>query len=119
MEPIISPWMFYFIDMIAPVRKTIAVILFLSIVAFISRCIIADNEDKLHFVCARWCKKIVAVAIVCTLLLCIIPTRDTAYKMLIASYVTPNNIEATSEGFNKLLDTITEKAIQIKEAGNK
>lgn len=44
----------------------------------------------------------------------LIPEENTVYKMLIASYATPNNIEYVKETGKDLVDYIIEKANELE-----
>lgn len=63
----------------------------------------------------------IAIIAIILFILPLIPSQETMYKMLIASYITPNNIEQTSEfvgdKLDSMVDKITDSAIKIKKAG--
>lgn len=62
-------------------------------------------------------KWVVPIGIICLLLCILIPSEEVCYRMLIASYVTPENINATIDGSENLakraLELITDSVIKI------
>ena len=122
--PIISPWFFYCIDLLNKfnlVSILIAVILFIYCIGVT---IISSGQYKF-----TWKIKTFAAILILSFLL--VPNKQTAIQMVIASYVTPNNIQATlntadkgvkylsnmtTETFQKFVDVIIEGAIKYENA---
>lgn len=101
-EPIISPWIFYLIDMADGLKIAWCVVSFMGFAV----AAVAMVEEGI----SKWW------AIGCAALLCIgllMPTSATVYKMAISSYVTPNNIELLKGGTKGLVDYIVERAGKI------
>ena len=122
MEPIISPWVIYGIEMLRYVNTVVFFGLFISAVMFLFMFAFVYSDDvnegdrvaiKRHM----WKPAVVAVILLVTLV--IIPSRETAYKMLMASYVTPNNIHTVGKEANEavgvLLDNITNHVKELKD----
>jgi len=119
-EPIISPWLIYMIH----VGKHISFVAFISGVFCIGRYWIAlsvlseryanENDVAEAKTVQKW---VVPIGIVCLLLTILIPSEETCYQMLIASQVTPENINATIDGTENLakraLELITDSVIKI------
>ena len=121
---IISPWFFYCIDLLNKfnlVSILIAVILFIYCIGVT---IISSGQYKF-----TWKIKTFAAILILSFLL--VPNKQTAIQMVIASYVTPNNIQATlntadkgvkylsnmtTETFQKFVDVIIEGAIKYENA---
>ena len=122
--PIISPWFFYCIDLLNKfnlISILIAVILFIYCIGVT---IISSGQYKF-----TWKIKTLAAILILSFLL--VPNKQTAIQMVIASYVTPNNIQATldtadkgvkylsnmtTETFQKFVDVIIEGAIKYENA---
>ena len=119
-EPIISPWIIYAIHL----GKHISVVAFFgTLICFglfwISTGIKHDfPKDKDAIAEANTIQKwAIPTGIVCLLLCILIPSEEVCYQMLIASYVTPENINATIDGTENLakraLDLIVDSVIKI------
>lgn len=125
-EPIISPWIFYWISLadnflkISSIGTTLPVLFFILVASLWLFGAIDDmgDRDRERFM------KALKVAICCFSisfpLSVLIPGQQTMYKMLITSQITPNNIEylknevkATCQG---LVDSITDASIKIIKA---
>lgn len=122
--PIISPWFFYCIDLLNKfnlISILIAVILFIYCIGVT---IISSGQYKF-----TWKIKTFAAILILSFLL--VPNKQTAIQMVIVSYVTPNNIQATlntadkgvkylsnmtTETFQKFVDVIIEGAIKYENA---
>ena len=132
-EPIISPWIFYWMDVLTTVKELpkylvgLALLLFAVFLAVVIVTVMAaprGEEDEAVWRVLRVSKRIsigYLVIFTCfTTLSVFIPNQETMYKMLITSQITPNNIEylknevkATGQG---LVDSITEASIKIIKA---
>lgn len=133
-EPIISPWIFYWMDILTTIKRLPELFVFgwliLAVAGLIVIAVIAmysENEKmarRLFTYVFKSIKSFALVYLVVTALSMVvsilIPKEDTMYKMLITSQVTPNNIEylknevkATGQG---LVDSITEASIKIIKA---
>lgn len=125
-EPIISPWIFYLINLadratIISGAVTAATVIFFLLSSFLYA--IGEIDDMYDRDRERF-MKVLKVAICCfsisAPLSILIPSQPTIYKMLITSQVTPNNIEylknevkATGQG---LVDSIIEASIKVIKA---
>ena len=126
-EPIISPWVFYWIDILSKFKDlpfvlfcglfTLLVMILFYFIAFGPY----DDEEK---IVKKTFHLVITPYIIISILLCIavafIPSRTTMYQMLISSYVTPNNIEyiksevkGSAQG---IVDSITDASIKIIKA---
>ena len=132
-EPIISPWIFYWMDVLTTVKELpkylvgLALLLFAVFLAVVIVTVMAaprGEEDEAVWRVLRVSKRIsigYLVIFTCfTTLSVFIPNQETMYKMLITSQITHNNIEylknevkATGQG---LVDSITEASIKIIKA---
>ena len=112
MKPIINPWLFYLTDVLSGIKWLLvvffAVVLFLYLLAF---CFYVLDMSELP----RWHKlKNIVFLVIPIIIGLLIPTEKTVYKMLIASYTTPNNIEYVKETGKDLVDYIIEKANELE-----
>ena len=119
MEPIISPWIFYWIDT-ANTLRIISVLAALVLPFVILFLVLVGNDYDTDEDCSAkmiwYAKRFTAALGVFITLIVFIPPKDTMYKMLVTSYVTPNNIELVGGSVDNMLDKLTDKIIRIKEA---
>ena len=127
-EPIISPWLFYWIDVLHS-YDVVNTILFLCfscglLLMFITYFCIRFDDDcgnyqkmlnrarirKLKIISKRF----LAVYSIIVLGVLFIPSKETTYKMLVAQYVTPKNVEITTLNAERLIERIVELVV-IKE----
>ena len=121
MEPIVSPWFIYFIDHVLGTVMFLKGILLVAIV-IITIAFVGETSD------GRWneesaknaktLKKYLIGTIITLLILSVVPSKEVAYKMFIASYLTPDNLnlgkEMTKDGIEWLLNQIVEAVNKIK-----
>lgn len=119
-EPIINPWIFYFIDLSTSIVVASTFLAILSIILTIV-CFVVYNEtynqdtkDKTK----KYSKNLGIAFIIFLVLSTFIPSKETCYKMLIASNITKENITTTGEAINEVLDKAVEKIIRIQKGGN-
>lgn len=107
MDPIISPWWFYLIGIVEKLDSalcmggifTIGVVLF-----FLAFRVIKFTKATI---------RIIIIGIIAAFLSTFIPSKDTAYQMLAASVVMPQNIEAVTNTATSLVDYIIETADKL------
>ena len=104
---------FYWIE-VAGTIKTIgfALIIFGSISLIMSIAVLVvleDTDDEFYKKVKLIAKSIGVLIIISTSLVIFIPSQKTAEKMLIAKYVTYENVEAGKEEVKELVDYIFEK----------
>lgn len=110
-DPIISPWLIYLIDtsnsiiVVSTITMVAAALLGLSMLAewYINK----DNEKGKQ--CKNMFRKCTFIFVVAAFAAAFIPTPQTIYKMIAASYVTPANIQATGELTDKAVDKVIDK----------
>ena len=107
MTPIINPWLFYIVDVIDNLKFECLFIPLLFLLYIVS----ADyaDEDLNEEKTAKTIKKIV----ICVALLftaeTLLPSKETCYKMMVASQITDNNIQKAEDTIKKSVDYIFEK----------
>ena len=112
MKPIINPWLFYLTDVLSGIKWLLvvffAVALFIYLLAF--SFYVLDMQEL-----PDWHKlKNIVFLVIPIIIGLLIPEENTVYKMLIASYATPNNIEYVKETGKDLVDYIIEKANELE-----
>ena len=123
-DPIISPWLIYLIDTVEPLINVIIVSAIVSIsmfILFLTANAATYNDNKIEEN-SKKAKLFLKVGVICGLLLVFIPRPCTLYKMVVANYVTPANIQATGEFADKTMDKVIDKitnAIQKFERSKK
>ena len=113
MEPIISPWTFYWMDVATALKMTLIALATFGLFAMV---FVAMNNDIEGKPIVPAIKPIAIAMVVALFIVAFIPSKDTMYKMLVTSYITPNNIELVGGSIDNALDKLTDKVIRIKEA---
>ena len=111
MEPIISPWLFYLANVCGSLHSCFNMILTVLLVVLICCCLtwILDRDGFMH---SERLKNIVPklsiAACIVGILLCVIPSQNTVYKMVIASTITENNIQAVQNNTIEFVRKVVE-----------
>lgn len=120
MNSIISPWVFYWID----IFNAVDAVAFLCVIATVLGTlgfggIALDNHDaREHSNAVKWAKRF-AVELVISLVLCVlIPSEDTCYKMLAANMFTQNNINSATEYVTDVIDYAVDKVKELNPTQN-
>lgn len=123
-EPIISPWIFYAADVIGRVNLFIVLMTFATVALFVYCHLERVDSIKEHSLykeddedVKRWnraCSILGKVLIILIALNIFIPDKDTFYKMIATSYVTPANIEIVGDSVDKIADKIVDKINKVK-----
>lgn len=124
-EPIISPWIFYAADVIGRVNIVInmlSLFLFLVVVCEIYTYFEYQGSDNDEIIKANEIKAnendvclTLKLFFVVLMLNIFIPAKDTFYKMIATSYVTPANIEMIGDNVDKIADKIVDKINKVKQ----
>ncbi len=120
-EPIISPWLFYWIGVLHSydVVNGILFTIFTFIMALLIPALADDSrvtKEKANCIV----KKVLYIWTFMFLGIIFIPSKETEYKMLVAQYVTPKNVEITTQNAERLIERIVELvAIKEKESEKK
>lgn len=103
--PIISPWFFYFAGIADALRLSLIVfgciIIFAIIIFFCTE--VSEDSDFATKVSARG----LIIGIIITLLGLFCPSEDTCYKIALAKYATPQNIQAITEYVEDTTSNVT------------
>lgn len=98
MEPVISPWIFYVIGTLRHMQMLLSFVMVFSFFAVFFTFL--ERKKQSRITCC--------VAIISTTLLVFIPSEDTARNMLIAQYVTPDNIQTAREDVISFIQEVSE-----------
>lgn len=111
MEPIINPWIFYLIEVLGALKEAGWACCIMSGVGFIVLFVMASelNVETMKKI-IRWPIIGITVGIILTILM---PSEETMIKMLVASFVTPDNIELGVEGVKAIFDYIVKTAAEL------
>lgn len=115
MNPVISPWVFYWIS----ISNTVRAVAFLCAIATVLGTlgfggIALDNYNaREHSNAVKWAKRF-AVGLVISLVLCVlIPSEETCYKMLAANMFTEKNVTAATEYVTDVIDYAVDKVKEL------
>ena len=112
MEPIINPWIFYFMSLADGFRDAGFVI---TIIAFGVGVIalVAYNIEEGGLMPWKYLKWFVIAFIAGGAISILIPSQETITKMLVASFITPDNVELGVEGVKAIFDYIITTAAEL------
>lgn len=113
MKPIINPWMFYLVECLDGLKMLciLAVPLLVFVIGYITFTIddLVRGEEK-ELKSARRTRKIVILfSILLLIVIPFIPSKETCYKMMVASQITDNNIQKAEDTIKNSVDYIFEK----------
>lgn len=121
-EPIISPWVFYWTETMGQIRDVVNAVVFTIVVISISFTLVVlafEKEEREEHISeetfGRVIKGLIIVGVISMVGYIFIPTKETMYKMLAASYITQENIESVGESIDKIADKLVEKINQVKK----
>lgn len=130
-EPIISPWLFYWLEVLDNLRGVMVGILLLStMIAVFSPIFFADDNLREFFrtiIRSKFLRNcVIAIVFMSAIGLLFVPTKETALRMVVASYATPQNIEFITEktgkaidgGIDYIVDKIVEAADKWEQRNN-
>lgn len=112
MEPIINPWIFYFMSLADGFRAAGYII---AIAAFAVGIIalLAYNLDEGGLMPWKYLKWFIIAFVGGGVISILIPSQETITKMLVASFITPDNIELGVEGVKAIFDYIITTAAEL------
>lgn len=130
-EPIISPWIFYVGDVLTAMSFMVVICAVVCVVCFVKiqdkvedlykyrncYCDKQEQEDNLN-IQIKLRKKICIIFGICVLLFTFVPSKTTYYNMVVAHYVTYENLDKAKELTKDSLDYVLDKIIETaKKAG--
>ena len=113
MKPIINPWLFYIVDCLEGLKMVciLVVPVLVVVIGFLTATIddLGRGEEK-ELKSARRTRKIVIIfSILILIVIPFIPSKETCYKMMVASQITDNNIQKAEDTIKNSVDYIFEK----------
>ena len=113
MKPIINPWLFYLVDCLEGLKMVciISVPVLVIVIGFLTATIddLGRGEEK-ELKSARRTRKIVILfSVMLLIVIPFIPSKETCYKMMVASQITDNNIQKAEDTIKNSVDYIFEK----------
>lgn len=109
-EPIISPWIFYALNIVDNLRGGAICIAVLCLIALVFAPILLDTGCTMKHI-----KCLFATFVISILLLIFVPNSNTVIQMIIAQHVTVNNIEKAGELTDHAINKIIERIIKISD----
>lgn len=114
MTPIISPWIFYLIDMLGNLRGFCTIFMFalaFAIVAYLVSIFVEEDENNAEKKKGdlKLLKRLFIGLIICVVSFITIPSESTMYKMLVAQNVTSDNLNAATDIIKNGVDYIFDK----------
>lgn len=99
MQPIISPMFFYWANITDSVKTLATVILIIGIPTMLV-VTIARLSDILEWgpkEIKTFYRRIIIIIVIATAAIIFVPSKETLYQMLAAQWITPNNIQNTTD----------------------
>lgn len=116
MNSIINPWVFYWIGIVDSIRTLLIAILIVLMIggAIMFMCTMSDVDDhgfkdKNVAKEVELCIKVAIATFVVAVLVCVVPSEDTCYKMLAADMFTQDNINNATEYVTDVIDYAVDK----------
>lgn len=111
-SPLFNPLWFYLIELFERFGIVFVIIGFFAVIGGgIAIFIFMMEGDDI----SKCVKKIIVVGAILLALGGLIPSKETCYKMIVASYVTPANIEGVKGEATDLIDYIIEKIDELND----
>ncbi len=104
--PIISPWFFYFAGIADTLRFSL--IAFGCTAIFLATILLCSTLDERGSNLVKPSIRCIIIGIVVTLLGLFCPSEDTCYKIALAKYATPQNIQAVTEYVEDTTSSVTD-----------
>lgn len=111
---VISPWLFYIIDLLDKLREVAIIVFWIIVVTILITGFIALLEgeyweDKIIQKLKKALKLSVIPIVISSVMYVTIPSKDVMYKMLVSKYVTYENIDKATNTIKDGVDYIFEK----------
>ena len=125
MAPIISPSIFYWFEIISNLTILLSILFGLScvglvfcIVSFIAMLVEEELETHTGKIIKKLCKFCTIITSIFGLLSIFIPSKETLMTMIVAKYVTPDNITAVGGTIEESVSSIATEIIRVVEAAS-
>lgn len=116
--PIVSPWIFYLINTISNLSGALILIVLVSAGIAVTAWLISLIEDEKTATIKKWMRRAYTSLIFCIISLIVmvfIPSQETMYQMLVANYVTYENVETATDAIKDSVDYIFDKLNEEEE----
>lgn len=124
-EPIISPWLIYFVNVLDNLLGFFVVAMIgcgLALFFFMARSVEACSRSE-EAICKKYAWRLFVALCGLVFLALLTPSSETCWKMLVASKITPAMIQTTGKTVldttNQAMDLITKNAIEIIKESKK
>ena len=125
MEPIIAPSTFYWFEIISNFKLFLTIFLIFGcvglvfcIVSFIAILVEEDLETHTGKIIKKLCKFCTIITSIFGLLFILTPSKETLMTMIVAKYVTPDNITAVGGTIEESVSSIATEIIRVVEAAS-
>lgn len=125
MQPIISPSIFYWFEIISNLKILLSILFGLScvglvfcIVSFIAMLVEEELETHTGKIIKKLCKFCTIITSIFGLLSIFIPSKETLMTMIVAKYVTPDNITAVGGTIEESVSSIATEIIRVVETAS-
>ena len=113
MKPIINPWLFYIVDCLEGLKMVciISVPVLVIVIGFLTATIddLWSDQEKEKKSAIRTRKIVILFSILLLIVIPFIPSKETCYKMMVASQITDTNIQKAEDVIKDSVDYIFEK----------
>ena len=123
MQPIISPSIFYWFEIISNLKILLSILFGLScvglvfcIVSFIAMLVEEELETHTGKIIKKLCKFCTIITSIFGLLSIFTPSKETLMTMIVAKYVTLDNITAVGGTIEESVSSIATEIIRVVEA---
>lgn len=111
---VIDPWLFYIIDLLDKLREEAIIVFWITVVTILITgfFVLLEGEyweDKIIQKLKKALKLSVIPIVISSVMYVAIPSKDVMYKMLVAKYVTYENIDKATDTIKDGVDYIFEK----------
>ena len=104
MEPIISPWTIYLINLTYNISQLLLAISTMCLIFSVAATLILifsygdyEYEEKLCNKCIKFLKYSIPTVLITATISTFIPSRDVMIAMIVSSYITPDNLYGANE----------------------
>ena len=125
MEPIISPSIFYWFEIISNLKIFLSILfgigcvgLVFCIVSFTAILVEEGLETHTGKIIKKLCKFCTIITSIFGLLFIFTPSKETLMTMIVAKYVTPDNITAVGGTIEESVSSIATEIIRVVEAAS-
>ena len=115
MKPIISPWLIYALNVLGNAQEILIAVFFIGlfgILGFFLGGFILEAWKSVDSACHAVKPYVIAFCIY-TVVLCFIPTKEQVYQMIVASQITPNNIQTVTQVAGDTAEDVADYVIDI------